>query len=103
MNRFAPVLQVTRGWTAPEAAEATAHALALAEKSDNLAQLVLQTVGSFAAVISRGDLPTASAITSQLLDLSKREGSTAALGLAYACGVTSCYCQGDLSSAESSL
>jgi class 3 adenylate cyclase/tetratricopeptide (TPR) repeat protein len=100
MNRFAPVLQVTRGWAAPDAAEATAHALALAEKSDNLAQLVLQTVGSFAAVISRGDLPTASAITGQLLDLSKREGSKAALGLAYACGVTSCYCQGDLTGAE---
>ena len=54
----------------------------------------------FAAVISRGDLPTASAITSQLLDLSKREGSAAALGLAHACGVTSCYCQGDLTGAE---
>jgi tetratricopeptide (TPR) repeat protein len=100
MNRFAPVLQVTRGWSAPDAAEATAHALALAEKSDNLAQLVVQTVGSFASVISRGDLPTASAITSQLIDLSKREGSPAALGLAYACGVTSCYCQGDLTGAE---
>jgi predicted ATPase/class 3 adenylate cyclase len=100
MNRFAPVVQVTRGWAAPEAAEATAHALALAEKSSNLAQLVLQAVGSFAAVISRGDLPTASAITSHLLDLSRREGSTAALGLAYACGVTSCYCQGDLTGAE---
>src|SRR5262249_48255978 len=64
------------------------------------AQLVLQTVGSFAAVISRGDLPTASAITSQLLDLSRREGSNPALGLAYACGVTCCYCRGDLTGAE---
>jgi tetratricopeptide (TPR) repeat protein len=100
MNRFAPILQVTRGWAAPEAADATAHALALAEKSDNLAQLVLQTVGSFAAVISRGDLETASAIAEQLLDLSKRDGSPAALGLAYACGVTCCYCRGNLTGAE---
>jgi len=57
INRFAPLLQVTRGWAAPDAAEATAHAVALVDKSDNLARLVLQTVGSFAAVISRGTYP----------------------------------------------
>ncbi len=69
MNRFAQVLQVTRGWTAPEAADAAAHAQALAEKSDNLAQLVLQMWGSFNTVLIRGDLPAASAFADQMLDL----------------------------------
>jgi class 3 adenylate cyclase/tetratricopeptide (TPR) repeat protein len=100
MNRFAQVLQVTRGWTAPEAADAAAHAQALAEKSDNLAQLVLQMWGSFNTVLIRGDLPAASAFADQMLDLAVREGSPATMGIARASQVETCYFRGDLSGAE---
>jgi len=100
MSRFAQVLQVTKGWAAPEAADAAAHALALAEKTDNLAQLVLQMFGSFAMELSRGDLPAASAFADRMFDLAVREGTSATLGPAHACQVTIRYSRGDLSGAE---
>jgi class 3 adenylate cyclase len=100
MNRFVQVLGVTRGWSEPEAASAAARALALAERSDNLAQLVLQVFGSWAAVATRGDLPAASAFADRLLDLAEREGSPGVLGLAHASQVETCYFRGDLSGAE---
>jgi class 3 adenylate cyclase/tetratricopeptide (TPR) repeat protein len=100
MNRFARVLQVTRGWASPEAADAAAHALTLAEKCGDLTQLVLQLVGSFAAVVNKGDLPAASAIADRMLERAAHEGSTAMLGLAHVCQVNVCYFRGDLASAE---
>ena len=100
MNRFVQVLQLTRGWAAPEAVEATASALALAERSDNLGRLVLQTVGSFATVVTRGDLQASSALADQMLDLAAREGSPFTSGLAHASQVTICYFRGDLRGAE---
>ena len=100
MNRFAQVTGVTRGWNAPEAADAAARALALAEKSDNLAQLVMQLFGTWAAVVTRADLSAASALADQMLDLARREGSRDALGLARCCQVETCYFRGDLSGAE---
>jgi len=45
MIRFVKVLQATRGWAAPEAADAAARAQTLAEKTNNLAQLVIQMAG----------------------------------------------------------
>jgi len=100
MNRFAQVLGVTRGWSTPQAADASARALALAEKSDNLELLVLQVFGSWAAVVTRGDLPSARGFADRLLDLAKREGSPGVLGLAHASQVETCYFRGDLSGAE---
>ena len=100
MDRFAKVLQLTQGWTAPEASDAAAHARALAEKNDNLAQLVVQMVGSFTTVATKGDLPAACRLADQMLELARREGSPTTLGLAYACQVLSCYFRGDLTGAE---
>ena len=39
------VLTITKGYTAPESVKAAAYARALAEKSGNLAQLVLRVSG----------------------------------------------------------
>jgi len=100
MNRFEQVLQMTRGWAALEAADAAARAQALAEKSDDLVQLVLQTVGSFATIITQGDLPAASAVADHMLELAGRESSPVTSGLAHACQVTICYFRGDLRNAE---
>jgi tetratricopeptide (TPR) repeat protein len=100
MNRLVPVLQLAKGWAAPEAAEAIAHARSLAEKTDNLPQLLLQVVGSFVSALSRGDLPAASALSAQISDLAMRDGSPAVLGLARVGEVTTRYFRGDLSGAE---
>ncbi|HKF28408.1 MAG TPA: AAA family ATPase, partial [Candidatus Binataceae bacterium] len=100
LNRFVPVLQLTRGWAAPEAAEAVAHARALAQKTDNPGQLLLQLVGSFVGALSRGDLSTASALAPQVFDLAERDGSPPVLGLARVIKLSTCYFRGDLGNAE---
>ena len=100
LNRFAQVLQLSHGFAAREAADTATQAHALAEKCENIAQLVSRATGSFAAVITSGDLRAASVLADQTLDLAKRDGSPAVLGCAYACQVTACYCRGDLTGAE---
>jgi class 3 adenylate cyclase len=100
MNRLIPALQLAKGWAAPEAAEAIAYTRSLAEKTDNLAQLLLQVVGVFVSALSRGDLPTASAFAAQISDLAVREASPAVMGLARVGEVTTRYFRGDLSGAE---
>ena len=77
------------------------HAQTLAEKTNNLAQLVVQMAGLFAAVVTSADYyPTASAVADRVLDLANREGSPACLGTAYACHITVSYFRADLTSAE---
>jgi class 3 adenylate cyclase len=100
MNRLVPVLQLAKGWAAPEAAEAIAYTRSLAEKTDNLAQLLLHVVGAFVSALSRGDLPAASALATQISDLALREGSPEVLGLASVGEITTRYFRGDLSGAE---
>jgi hypothetical protein len=100
LNRFIPALQLTRGWAAPEAAEAVAHARALAQKTDNPWQLLLQLVGSFVGALSRGDLSAASALAPQVFDLAERDGSPPVLGLGRVIKLSACYFRGDLGEAE---
>ena len=100
MSPFARVLQLTRGWAAPEAAEAAAHTWSLAQKAGSLPQLVLQLMGTWAVVVSAGDLTSAGTIANQLLDLAECEGSPASLGVANTAQVISRYFRGDLSGAE---
>lgn len=100
LNRFVPVLQLTRGWGAPEAIQAVAQARALAEKTNNLGQLLLQLVGSFVGVLSRGDIAAASALASHVFELTEREGSPPVLGLGRVINLSACYFQGDLRGAE---
>jgi hypothetical protein len=100
LNRFVPVLQLTRGWAAPEAAEAVAYAQALAQKTDNPGQLLLQLAGSFVGALSRGDLSAAGALVPQVSDLAERDGSAPVLGLARVIRLSACYFRGDLGGAE---
>ncbi len=100
MNRLVPVLQLAKGWAAPEAAEAIAYTRSLAEKTDNLGQLLLQVVGAFVSALSRGELPAASALAAQISDLAAREGSPDVQGLARVGEITTRYFRGDLKGAE---
>ena len=69
------VLQPTKGYSAPETVEAAARARALAEKTGNLAQLVLQLSSISRAAFVSGDYSRAAMVADQLLDLAQREGS----------------------------
>jgi class 3 adenylate cyclase/tetratricopeptide (TPR) repeat protein len=100
LNRFIPALQLTRGWAAPEAAEAVAYARALAQKTDYPGQLLLQLVGSFVGALSRGDLSAAGALAPQVFDLAERDGSPPVLGLGRVIKLSACYFRGDLADAE---
>jgi class 3 adenylate cyclase/tetratricopeptide (TPR) repeat protein len=94
------VIQFTKGWNDPESAATADKARVLAEKHDNLPQLVLQVFRRWAGVVSSGDLEAAIALADQLLLLAQREGSPGKLGLAYVTQVNARYFSGDLSGAE---
>jgi hypothetical protein len=100
MDRFTRVLQLTAGGSTVKAAAAVRRGQELAEKTGNLRLLIFQMVGSYATVVVRGDLPAASGIVEQMLDLAAREGSSDVLSAALGCGVMASYVNGQLNLAE---
>jgi len=94
------VLQVARGYSAPESVEAAARARALAEKSGNLAQLVRQAFATWTSGLAAGDYPSASVLADQILELAQHEGSPASLGLAHTAQVMVRFYRGDLVGVE---
>ncbi len=94
------VLQLTRGLSAHETAEAVAHARALAEKTGNLSQLVLQSFSTWLAVFLWGDVPSGTALADQLLDLARREGSDTSLAIAHSAQMQVRFYRGDLVGVE---
>ena len=100
VSTLVQALQLTGGYSAPETVEVAQRARLLAEKSGNLAQLVLQLHGTWAALLVAGEYVSAAAIAAQLLELAEREGSHQSLGLShYAQLVARFYC-GDLLGVE---
>jgi predicted ATPase len=77
------VLTIMRGYSAPETVDAAEHASGLAEKTGNLAQLILQLSAMRAGATVSGDHPSAAAIADQMLDLAQRDGSPTSLGFAH--------------------
>ncbi len=77
------MLQVTRGYSAPETIEATERSAALAEKVGNLKQLVNWMVSRYVALYVADDLTAADALADQAFELGLREGSPASLGGAH--------------------
>ncbi|MBV8135329.1 MAG: AAA family ATPase, partial [Deltaproteobacteria bacterium] len=100
LDSLAQVLQFIKGWNDPESIAVADKARALAEKRNNLPQLVLQVFHKWSGVVSSGDLTAAIAFANQLLMLARREGSPAKLGLAYVTQVNARYFSGDLLGAE---
>lgn len=68
------VLQLTKGYAAPETVEAAARARSLAEKSGSLSQLIRQEAKIWRAVITAGDYAGATALADRILDLSHGDG-----------------------------
>jgi class 3 adenylate cyclase/tetratricopeptide (TPR) repeat protein len=81
-STLAQVLLLIRGFSAPEARAAATRATALAEKSGNLTQLVVQTYGLWRSHFYSGDYSNSVALADRILSLAEREGSATSLGLA---------------------
>jgi tetratricopeptide (TPR) repeat protein len=100
-SAFVQVLQLTRGYSAPETVEAAARACALAEKVGNLAQLFLQEVRTWSAIFVTGDYPSAAALADHILGLAQRENrETKRLLFAHTAQVQARFYRGDLAGVE---
>ncbi|MFZ1120437.1 MAG: hypothetical protein WAN81_09415, partial [Candidatus Binataceae bacterium] len=94
------VLQVARGYAAPETREATERAAVLAEKGGNLAQLVGWVMSRWLVAHDSGDLSAESTLADQGLELAVREGSPTSLASAHTAQILTRYLLGDLAGVE---
>jgi class 3 adenylate cyclase/tetratricopeptide (TPR) repeat protein len=99
-STLAQVLTVTGGWAAPEALAAAERSRDLAEKSGNLAQLVVQVFGIWRRAIAAGHFSAAAQLADRMVELAEREGSPASLGFVCDVQVHTNFSRGDLASAE---
>jgi hypothetical protein len=91
---------VMKGFTALETRAAAERARDRAEKSGNLAQLVVQVLRIWRSGTASGDYSTAAGLADRILDLAQREGSRASFGFACYAQVAVRFHRGDLVSAE---
>jgi tetratricopeptide (TPR) repeat protein len=95
------VIQITKGYSSPEAIEANRRARMLAETSGNLAQIVLDLLGTWIAItVTSADHSAANEVADRMLDLAEREGSAATRGYAHEVKLCNCYYRGDLVGCE---
>jgi hypothetical protein len=94
VSTLAQVLLLVRGFSAPEARAAAARAAALAEKSGNLAQLVVQSFAIWRSLLYSG------ALADRILYLAEREGSLASLGFACRAQIDVSFFTGNLAGVE---
>src|SRR5262249_15984332 len=80
---FVQALRVTKGVVAPEMLEMSSRASALAEKTGNLPELVLQLWASARYAQGKGDYFSAAALAGQALETAQREGSPISLAIAH--------------------
>jgi class 3 adenylate cyclase/tetratricopeptide (TPR) repeat protein len=94
------ILHMTRGWAAPEAAEAAVRIGLLAERTGDLRQLIeSMSLRCFQALIA-GDLSTAAALADETLELARQEGNPTSLALLHSHQVLVRFYRGDLAGAE---
>jgi tetratricopeptide (TPR) repeat protein len=94
------MLQVTRGWVAPETVAALERAGMLAEKCGNLGELIRWMVQRGNQALFAGELGRAGALADQALELARREGSSTMLAAAHTLQLFIRYNRGDLAGAE---
>jgi len=99
-RRLLQVLYVTRGYSAREIVETIARVGYLAEKRGNLGRDVLQRFATFGAVCVSGDLPSASSIADELLDLARRDGTETSFAIAHHAQLHKNLYGGNLAGAE---
>jgi class 3 adenylate cyclase/tetratricopeptide (TPR) repeat protein len=94
------MLQMIRGYAAPETITATEQAIAIAEKSANLPKLMELVNKRWSSAYVSGDLEAAAKFERQALELARREGSTANQARIHARQIQTRYMSGDLAGAE---
>jgi len=95
------VLQVTRGYSAPETMQLAERAGALAEKLGDLSQLIRQGARTWAAIFVTGDYAAAAALAEQILELALIDGhNTGHLIFAHNAQMQWRYYTGDLAGVE---
>ncbi len=90
----------TRGPGATETREVGTRAAALAEKTGNLAQIILLLNVMRVSTLISGDYAGAAALSDRLFDLAEREGSPASLAPAHLAKLQTRYYRGDLLGTE---
>lgn len=95
------VLQVTKGYSAPETMQLGAHARALAERLGDVAQLVRQGARTWASIFFTGDYATAASLAKEILDIALTEGPNSShLFFAHYAQVQARFYAGDISGVE---
>ena len=94
------MLNVTKGYAAPETVDATKRAAALAERSGNLALLMRSVFRRGFTNFISGDLLAAGALADQALELALREGTPADLANSHGLQIWVRYWRGDLIGVE---
>jgi tetratricopeptide (TPR) repeat protein len=94
------MLQLTRGYSAPETIEATERTEALAEQSGNLKQLFNLVMSRGTAAFFLGDLLAAATLADQALELALREGGPEGLAIAHSLHIIIRYFRGDRAGVE---
>jgi hypothetical protein len=95
------VLQLTRGYAAPETLEAAARARALAEKLGRISELIREEGRIWQAHITAGDYASATALAGHILDLIHADGDRPSrLMFANLAQVQTSFYTGDLAAVE---
>lgn len=99
-SSLAGVLQITRGYSAPETVQAASRARELAEAGGDLRRQVQLASAQWGALSTAGRHLSATRKADQVLELARMDGAPEALGHAYMVQLTSRYRIGDLVGAE---
>jgi class 3 adenylate cyclase/tetratricopeptide (TPR) repeat protein len=94
------LLQITKGWAAPETIEATDRAAALAEKSGNPSQLANSLGTRSLSAWVAGEFSNALVLADRALELRIHQGNPTRIANAYMLEVMSRYCLGDFAGAQ---
>ena len=94
------MIHMTRGWAAPEAAEAAERSGLLAQRSGDLRQLVASMTGRCFQALIVGALSNAAALADEALELARREGNPMSLAFLHSQQQMVHFYRGDLAGAE---
>ncbi len=94
------VLQVTKGYSAPETMQLGTRARALAERLGDLAQLIRQGARTWASIFFTGDYATAAALAEEILEIASSEGNSSHLFFAHYAQVQARFYAGDVVGVE---
>ncbi|MBR0874962.1 AAA family ATPase [Bradyrhizobium tropiciagri] len=94
------VLQVTKGYSAPETMELGGRARVLAERLGDLPQLIRQGAQTWASIFFTGDYETAATLAEQIHEIALTEGSPSHLFFAHYAQVQARFYAGDVAGVE---